>query len=305
VSGWYESCRGPSRPLVGLQRGAYNAVMTRDIREPIVAGAFYPEEAASLRAMLAAVGTPVECPGKPLDQPVGLVAPHAGYAYSGRTAAMGFGRAAALGIPGTVLVLGANHTGIGTSVVLDDHDGWATPLGIVPVDRTSVEELASAGLVVDRAAFAREHSVEVQLPFIQTFWGGKVPIVPVSVQMDSVNALHSAAEAFLALSAVRPTLVVASSDFTHYEPESVARAKDLAAIELILSMASEPFLRHVATERPTICGTGAIALLMMICSAMGCNGTELVHYTTSAESTGDRSAVVGYASILLFGGDHD
>jgi AmmeMemoRadiSam system protein B len=229
-----------------------------------------------------------------------LIAPHAGYVYSGQTAADGYRSVAELGRPSVVIILGANHTGLGGDVALDDHDAWRTPLGDTPVALDIVSALAERGLRVDRSAFAREHSIEVQLPFLQGLWGQTVPIVPICIRSDEPEILAAAARAIVeVLDARGPALLVASSDFTHYEPEDVASRRDKGAIATILSLNPGAFLELCSSQRLSICGAGAIALLLCAARHLALDRPALVRYATSAEASGDRSAVVGYAAITL------
>ena len=279
--------------------------MATRIRHPIVAGAFYPRDAETLREL---VGELLEDPSATTEQlrrSVGLISPHAGYPYSGRTAAAGFCRVAGIGTPTTVIVLGANHTGLGPAVALDAHDAWETPLGRLIVDREAIGQLTDDGMATDTTAFAREHSIEVQLPFIQRLWPESTTIVPICVRSVSFEALTPAVEGIANLLEDRPALLVASSDFTHYEPADVAKRLDRGALDRILARDPAAFLEHVRAEGLTICGDGAIAVLMGVCDRLDLGQTELIHYTTSGEATGDEESVVGYASVLFSGGSDD
>jgi len=280
--------------------------MKTGIREPIVAGAFYParrEELASVVTSLFSEEIDRRC--VPLPDPCGLIVPHAGYPYSGPTAAAAFRFAAAQGRPEVVILLGANHSGFGGPVALDDHAAWRTPLGDMPIDHELVEKLARGGMAIDRSAFLREHSIEVQLPFLQVLWGSTVPILPICIQSADLASLTVAAEAVAGtLRAVGSPLLVASSDFTHYEPDPVARRLDHAALEPILALDAVRFLRLCVEERLSICGAGAIAILMLVARELGMVETTLVHYATSGDTTGDRAAVVGYAAVSFLRRDH-
>ncbi|MBU0595810.1 AmmeMemoRadiSam system protein B [Candidatus Bipolaricaulota bacterium] len=284
----------------------YNAYMAMRIRHPIVAGAFYPREVGRLRQLVAELlDVPPDLRGGPLRAPVGLISPHAGYPYSGATAAVGFRQVAALGAPDLAIVLGASHTGLGPAIALDDHEAWETPLGVLPVDGQAVSRLCGGGLSIDGAPFLREHSIEVQLPFIQGLWPEGVSIVPICVHPGPLGELSTAARAIAELVSDRSALILASSDFTHYESAETATRLDRRALEYIVAMDAEAFLNHVKASRLTICGAGAITLLMLACVQLGLGTAELIQYTTSGETTGDFSSVVGYASVLFSGGNHD
>jgi len=280
--------------------------MKTGTRLPVVAGTFYPGERAALTEVVCALlGEDVDRSCAPLGMPCGLIAPHAGYPYSGPTAAAGYRAIAGLGRPELVVLLGANHTGFGGPVVLDDHETWRTPLGDVPVAGDVVDALVDAGIPVDGAPFVREHSLEVQLPFLQILWGAAFRVVPICVQLADRVALAAAGDAIAAvLREIPAALVVASSDFTHYEPDESARRTDHEALDAILALDANRFLDLCVGRRLTICGAGAIATLMRAANELGMTTTKLAHYSTSAEATGDRSSVVGYAAVLFLREDH-
>jgi AmmeMemoRadiSam system protein B len=277
--------------------------MGNRLRLPIVAGAFYPGAPDALRrtvrALLEGDGESVVHGG---PGALGLIVPHAGYIYSGPTAGRGFRRAAAASTPDTVVVLGANHTGFGSTVCLDDHDAWSTPLGTVPVDRDLVERLVARGIAVDRTAFVREHSIEVQLPFLQQLFPPGPAIVPICVQHGPYDTLADAGRTIAELVAGRSVWIVASSDFTHYEPDETARRIDRRALARITAFDPAGFFRDVVSERMTICGAAAIVVLMKAAAGIGLRTVELVDYTTSGDTGGDRAAVVGYAAVSFTGG---
>ena len=280
--------------------------MGATIRDPIVSGTFYPGTRDALSAMLSTLlGDEVDRRCAPFDTPVCLIAPHAGYPYSGPTAAAAYRLAAAAGRPSLVVLLGANHTGFGHTTSVGDHDAWRTPLGDVPIAREVVETLERGGLPVERDPFAGEHSIEVQLPFVQHLWGSTVPIVPICVQFGTPDVIVEHARAIVAaLQGRDDVLFVASSDFTHYEPDATARSLDRGAIEWILRLDAPGFLQHCIDERLTICGAGAIAMLMAIAGELDLIETALIDYSTSGDTAGDRSAVVGYAAVSFLRRDH-
>ncbi len=276
--------------------------MDEAIRQPIVAGAFYPGTRDDLSAALSVLlGAELDRPTSRLPGPFGLIAPHAGYLYSGSTAAAGYRAVAAVGRPDIAVLLGANHTGFGDALSLDDHAAWRTPLGELPVARDVVEALRDSGLSVDRTAFVREHSIEVQLPFLQFLWGNAVPIVPICVQPAPHDRLAEAGSRIAdALADHQSPLIVASSDFTHYESDETARALDRRALDPILALDGSRFLSLCIEERLSICGAGAISALIAASRKLGLTDAKLIDYSTSGDTTGDRAAVVGYAAVSLF-----
>jgi len=271
--------------------------MVSHVREPVVAGAFYPADESALRQQLSELfGGPVKRPERRLPGPVGIVAPHAGYAYSGATAARAFAWLAARGVPDWAIVLGANHTGWGAPISVDTSAGWRTPLGVVRL-ADAAGRLARGALAADGRAFLREHSVEVQLPLLQYALGQAVPFVPVCVASREMGALRDAAAQIAEEVAGQAVALVASSDFTHYEPQQMAEEKDRRAMERILQLDVAGFLEMVRSERLSICGAGAIALLMLLGRQCGWETGTCLDYTTSGDLTGERDAVVGYAAV--------
>lgn len=275
------------------------------IREPVVAGTFYPGSASGLGETLTRLfGEPVSVAESSLAAPVGLIVPHAGYVYSGPTAAAGYRWLGTLGRPAWALILGANHTGMGRPISLAREGTWRTPLGEVSVAAELAGRLVEAGLEVSESAFLREHSIEVQLPFLQFLHGEGLPFVPICVMTPPLPELMRAGEAIADVIRDEPGVVIVSSDFTHYEPHEVAQQLDHKAIEQILSLDVEAFYQSLVRERLSICGGGAIVVLMSIAQTLGWNQTRLLSYATSGDVSGDRGAVVGYAAISFTGGEH-
>jgi AmmeMemoRadiSam system protein B len=262
-------------------------------REPAVAGRFYVDEPRALARELDGLLTAKEA----RVVAKGIVAPHAGYVYSGAIAGSVYARVA---VPPKVVVLGPNHTGLGRPVALWPPGGaWRTPLGSVPVSRTLTAALAAApGVETDRAAHAHEHSLEVQLPFLQR----ARPDVEIAalclgpLELAECDALGRAlAEAARAAGA----LLVASSDMSHYISEDAARAKDKLAIDRILALDPEGLLRTVRRERISMCGVVPTTVMLFAARELGATRAELVRYGSSGDVSGDRDHVVGYAALLV------
>jgi len=272
------------------------------VRPPAVAGQFYPGTRGSLLAVLD------RCipSGVKAGKAVGLVAPHAGYLYSGATAGATYARAV---IPDRVAVLAPNHTGVGDPIAVWDCGAWSTPLGEVQVD----EELAGALLhrcpeaSDDRTAHFhenpfshQEHSLEVQLPFIQRF-NPASRILPVCVGTHDRSALASLGDALAEVvrSAGGDVLIVASSDMTHFEPSGRARAKDDLAIARVRALDPEGLLAVVRKHSISMCGVAPVAAMLWAAKSLGAGECELVDYSHSGMITGDDSEVVGYAGLVI------
>ncbi len=268
-----------------------------------MAGMFYPGSADSLSREL------IHLCGKPrttgmLDSSMGLIAPHAGYVYSGKVAGQGYAQVADRGRPEWAIILGSNHTGMGFPISIVTDGEWETPLGTSKIATEIAQKLVVDGTRVAPEAFSREHSIEVQLPFLQHLFGLDVPFVPICVMLPPLTDLIALGESIAAVAKGKPGVVIVSSDFTHYQPDEVARQIDLEAIDRILALDVEGFYRMLIAERLTICGGGAIAAVMSCARTLDWKA-RLISYATSGDVTGDRSAVVGYAAISFIGGKDD
>jgi len=272
------------------------------VRPPVVAGAFYPATEKALTELLHLLfGKKRPLPAGRLSSPIGLIVPHAGYLYSGKVAADGYKEAVRFGRPDRVIVLGTNHTGLGRPISIARGGIWRTPLGDARVDSTLADRLIEEGFAVADEAFRREHSIEVQLPFLQFIFGPGISFVPVCVMLPSFSTLATAGRGLAAAVRGEGALLVVSSDFTHYEPDPIARRLDREAIERILELDAEGFYRLLVEKRLSICGGGAITILLAAADFLGWKEAKLVSYSTSGDVSGDRSAVVGYAAISLEG----
>ena len=272
---------------------------TPRVRQPAVAGQFYPGQPAQLlaavRSLLAAAETAVPGPA------VAAIAPHAGYVYSGRTAAEVFAR---LEVPRRCIVLAPNHTGVcaaaqGGSVYA--LGSFVTPAGEVPVDETAAAALlAQCDLLEDDpAAHAREHAVEVELPFLLAR-RPDVRIVPVVLAWSDWPRTRALAEALAAVvrGADGPTLLLASSDMNHYESAAVAAKKDALALAQVVRLDGEKLLEVTRRHEVTMCGRVPAAAVLHAAQLLGAAAAEVVHYSHSGMVTGDDSAVVSYAGVV-------
>jgi AmmeMemoRadiSam system protein B len=262
-------------------------------REPAVAGRFYAGEpralARELDGFLSAKEARVAAKG--------IVAPHAGYVYSGAIAGSVYAR---VDVPQRVVVLGPNHTGLGRPVALWPSGGaWRTPLGSVPVSPTLTAALAAApGVEPDRAAHLHEHSLEVQLPFLQRA-RPDVEIAALCLGPLDLAECEGVGRAVAAAARGAGALVVASSDMSHYIPEDAARAKDRLAIDRILALDPEGLHRTVRRERISMCGVIPATVMLFAARELGATRAELVRYGSSGDVSGDRDHVVGYAALLV------
>jgi len=282
-------------------------------RYPVVADYFYPSDPYELKAMIKSLFGHSWGPGKePVisetrrKETIGYIAPHAGYVYSGYVAAHTYYSLAGDGVPETIIILGTNHTGLGSLVSVYPGGEWVTPLGSLRVNEelakliTEYSEIAE----LDTEAHVEEHSIEVQLPFIQYLYGDRVSILPIVIGLHTIDVARDLANAIK--KAVEElgsdVVIIASSDFNHYEPYNITRNKDLKAIEKILALDAEGFRRLIVYEHITVCGPGGIMTLIEYSKlvAPGSCKAELLKYMNSGDVTGDKSHVVGYASIRFY-----
>jgi AmmeMemoRadiSam system protein B len=262
-------------------------------REPAVAGRFYVDEpralARELDAFLASAVERVAAKG--------VVAPHAGYVYSGAIAGAVYGR---VEIPPRVVVLGPNHTGLGRPVALWPAGGrWQTPLGAVPIAPALTEALARGPLVeIDRAAHISEHSLEVQLPFLLRA-RPDVEIAALCLGPLDLETCEQVAATVAEAAREAGALLVASSDMSHYVPADVAREKDHRAIERILALDPAGLHRTVRRERISMCGVIPATVMLFAARELGASRAELVRYGSSGDVSGDTRHVVGYAGLVV------
>ncbi len=288
-------------------------ILTR--RAPAVAGMFYPENARELRTLIdqsfrnqrfgpGVTITSTAAPSSNKQYKIyGIVSPHAGYVYSGTVAAHGFYKMSTADFHNIVMA-GPNHYGIGSWVAAMKDCTWETPLGDVQVNSDMAEEIGtrSTTLDFDDYAHSRDHCLEVQLPFLQYIKQDFkiVPIILVSQNRDTAFDLGNAiSKTIIEMGTLDSTLLLASSDFTHYEPNDEAHRKDGELIKAILALDVNMFYTILERLNISACGYGAIATMMVAAKNLGATRGELLKYATSGDVTGDVSAVVGYSSIVF------
>jgi len=269
--------------------------MASTIRHPAVAGRFYPRDPEDLRAELQSYFSPKQ----EAVPALGCVVPHAGYMYSGHVAGAVYAR---LELPQRCILMCPNHTGVGHPLAIMSHGAWETPLGPVPIDWPLAENLKQhfPALSEDAEAHRAEHAAEVQLPFLQIRKPGFtfVPIALGTSRYEILEALGNAvAEAIRALG--ERVLLIASSDMNHYENDAITRQKDYRAVERILVMDARGLFDVVRNENISMCGFGPAVAMLTAARRLGASGTELIKYATSADVSGDRERVVGYAGIIV------
>lgn len=276
------------------------------IRRPTVAGMFYEGDAEALKVQVESCFLhrfgPKKLPKVNLGGPreiLGLICPHAGYVYSGSVAASAFFSLATDGQPETVVILGPNHTGYGSALSVMKEGFWRTPFGDVEIDSTVADALLkeTRALDVDDAAHRHEHSIEVQLPFLQYLYGDKFKFVPICFLMQDLESAKEIGRALTEALANRNAVVIASSDFTHYESQASVNRKDSDALKAVEALDEEKFYSILEVENVSACGYAPIAALMTYVKGVGAKRAELLSHRTSGDITGDSTSVVGYAAV--------
>lgn len=271
------------------------------IRKAVVAGQFYPGTKNELEEMIDSCIQHKFGPGNQIqnDESIyGIISPHAGYVYSGPTACHSY-KAISSKNPELVIILGPNHFGVGKDVATMVDVQWETPLGLVEVDSEAAREIAnnSKYIEIDEFSHSKDHSLEVQIPMLQSIFSKKFKILPIILRDQSLEMAKDVGNAVAQIAKSRNAMIVASSDFTHYEENSFAHSQDKALIDPILEMDVEKFYRVLMEKRVTACGYGAMASVMIACKNLGAVKGELLSYTTSGDVMGDTSSVVGYGAI--------
>ncbi len=265
------------------------------IRKPHVAGSFYPSDPAELRQFFDAYFQPTA----KLIQAKAIILPHAGYIYSGQTASRVVSR---IEVPGRVFMMGRNHHGLGEEFSICAEGQWETPLGKVAIDEDLAKTVLARSQHIknDPDAHAAEHSLEVLVPFLQKK-NPALRMVPMCVgTMNLARAKTVALECAEAISASRePVMIAVSTDMSHYEPDDVTRKKDRYALHAIENLDDEALVKAVKENRITMCGFIPVYMLLVMHKQLRFMKATLVDYRTSADATGDRSRVVGYAGFII------
>ncbi len=266
------------------------------VRYPAVAGQFYPGTATELKLYLDSF-----CRRDlPKVRAKAVIVPHAGYIYSGKVAGETFSR---VEIPTTNVVMGPNHTGLGKPAAVYPEGVWLTPLGEVPVNETVTRELVQRyPFEADTAAHIYEHSLEVEVPFIQhcSNYREDLSIVPIAFQHLPYELCETAGKALAEVIAGEDSLIVVSTDFSHYVSQQQAEKLDSYAIDAILNLDPEGLYSRVFSYNITMCGVIPATVALVAARLLGAKKAELVSYRTSGDVTGDYSQVVGYAGIIIY-----
>ena len=265
------------------------------IRKPAVAGQFYPSSAQGLKGQIEAF---IDKKANKTDA-IACMLPHAGYIYSGGVAAQTLSR---VNVKDKIILLGPNHTGFGPAFSIMTEGVWQTPLGEIEIDSNLAKKILqnSKYLEEDASAHAYEHSLEVELPFLQYF-KTDFKIVPIILLSDEIKALKQIGEEIASVlkDSKGSSMIVASSDMTHYEPQATAQNKDTEAIGAILELNEDKLIEKIRRLNISMCGYAPVIVMLKAAKILGAKGASLIKYQTSGDVTGDRSSVVGYAGIIV------
>ena len=278
------------------------------LRRAQVAGSFYKGTKAGLTSEIEECFTHPLGPGRlpTLAQVgdrklVGLLCPHAGYIYSGPMAARSYFELASDGKPDKIVIIGPNHTGQGSGVSMMSEGTWETPLGQIRVDKEAAERISKISDIIDLddQAHLYEHSVEVQLPFLQYVLKAEFEFVPICMMMQDLKTSLEVGKAIGQALKDDDVLIVASSDMTHYESAEAAKRKDHLAIDAILALDDTKLQETVQSHRISMCGHGPVASMIAASKILNAKTAQLLGYSTSGDITGDNSEVVGYLAVSL------
>lgn len=265
------------------------------IRHPAVAGQFYPGTKPALQKEVERYLSK----GTDKIRAIGVISPHAGYTYSGSVAGATL---STVEFEDTCIIMGPNHTGEGKSFSIMTEGTWRTPLGDCEIDSELAKSILgnSEYLQEDEKAHRYEHSVEVQIPFLQILKGG-FKIVPMVLSHAKVEVYKKIGRSIArSLKEKHMATIIASSDMTHYEPQDIAKEKDEKAIDAILNLDEENLMTIIGNYGISMCGYAPSCVMLAASKELGAKNAKLIKYQTSGDVTGDYDAVVGYAGVVVY-----
>jgi AmmeMemoRadiSam system protein B len=276
------------------------------VRHPVVAGAFYPSDKKQLLSLIESCFKhdlgPRKLPGELVegDNICSIVSPHAGYIYSGPVAAHGYLELSKQRPPETVIVIGPNHTGFGKPISMWGEGVWSTPLGKISIDEELAKTIYESTNIIeyDKIGHLREHSIEVQVPFLQYIYD-EFKLLPFSMGSQDLETSIGLGEAIAEIVKDLDVIIIASTDLTHQEKQRSANLKDNMVINAILDLDEVLLQNTVYLNRITMCGYGPVSASLTAAKKLDASNAELLAYNTSGDITGDFRSVVGYASIKI------
>ena len=264
------------------------------LRLPAVAGRFYPDNPEELTSVVREYAKPQPM----LERVQACLVPHAGYRFSGHVAGSVFSRIA---LPKKIVILGVRHSPRGEPIAVISSGAWNTPLGSAPIDESLAAALRKECPILreDQLAHATEHSLEVQLPFLQVLSPG-FAFVPIALGTVRFDDLVVVGEALARVLAANPdVLLLTTSDLNHYEDDAATRLKDKKAIDQILALNPRGLYDVCGNENISMCGLGPAVTMLTALRALDAKHATLVRYATSADVSGDTTSVVGYAGFIF------
>ncbi len=274
-------------------------MVTNEIRQPAVAGMFYEKEPVKLKKHIQSFLENVN-PPEINGEIIGLVSPHAGYFYSGKTAAFGYKV-----IEGkkydTVIVIAPSHYEYFKGISIYNGVAYQTPFGLIEIDQDLRDALRDYNSIIEfsKRGHGREHALEVQLPFLQTVLG-KFKLLPIIVGDQEKNIVFSLAEILAEILKNKNVLMIASSDLSHYFPQDIANSLDSRVEKLINDYDEETLIGELEKEKVQACGGGPIVAVMRASKLLGANKSQVLYRNDSSEASGEKNQVVGYLSAVFF-----
>jgi len=277
----------------------FSEISEKNVRQPVVAGSFYTADpkalSSEIRIYLGNVASE-----ELAERPIGLISPHAGYTYSGQVAAYAYKQVEGINYD-AVVVIAPSHQAYFPGASVDNIEGYRTPLGLVPVETELSQQIIEESDIISHypQAHAQEHSLEVQLPFLQEVLR-EFKLIPVIMGDQDINTCEKVAEAIFNVIKDRDILIVASSDLSHYHPDDEAKLLDQKVIDRINSYDTRGLESDLNLHKTEACGGGPIITAMLIGQHLGANRAKVIHYANSGDATGDYSGVVGYAAGIIY-----
>ncbi|MCC6013006.1 MAG: AmmeMemoRadiSam system protein B [Candidatus Verstraetearchaeota archaeon] len=276
-------------------------------RKPYVAGSFYDGEKEILKKQISwcflhKIGPKALPSGivKNEREVISLISPHAGYIYSGPVAAHGYYYISREPVPEVVVIIGPNHTGIGAGVAVWCEGDWETPLGKVKVDSELANMLVKEGVAEeDESAHIYEHSIEVQIPFLQFIYQSEFKILPICMLLQDYETSYELGKTLAKLLSNKSALMIASTDFSHYVPYNEAYRRDSLAIDCIVKMDAKSLERIIMKENISMCGPGPVMTVLEASKILGAKECKRLCYATSGDTSGPKNEVVGYGSFVI------
>lgn len=275
------------------------------IRKSCVSGMFYENNPNFLKKDIDNLFNKIPEKNEKYEKIVAGIVPHAGYIYSGKTACYTFNEIRKNELPDTFIILGPNHTGYGTKIDVCDYEKWETPLGLVDVDDEFIQELLNvdSNVYIDNNAHVREHSIEVELPFIQFICEGHdFKIVPIVISQQIPQLCEKLAKSLdeVIKKLNRNCVIIASTDLNHYDDQETTTFLDNKIIKSVESMDMNQMVKDIIDYDITMCGYGPVITATFYSKLQNANTSIVLNHTTSGETSGDYNSVVGYMSGIIF-----